>query len=185
MLPVEFVGCAAVGADFLSHARMASSYNVRGHMCGLLERLIHGALQEETEGKSALMLNHRGLKANQSVASCYGCSSVFERETQRETSAKGMDGDMELGTAGEVGEKMLGLFHFTSVAHHASLLHCSHRPRRICGMSKQFEVVASVNSPVVIDYSGDGRPQQVGATGLSAPCRCHPQAARSLEECTM
>ena len=50
MLPVEFVGCAAVGADFLSHARMASSYNVRGHMCGLLERICHAALEEDAAG---------------------------------------------------------------------------------------------------------------------------------------
>ncbi|CAE7464859.1 unnamed protein product [Symbiodinium sp. CCMP2456] len=36
----------ATGAEFLAHARRASSYNVRGHMCALLERIIHNALEE-------------------------------------------------------------------------------------------------------------------------------------------
>ena len=56
--PSSLFRCASGGAEFLAHARRASSYNVRGHMCALLERLIQNALEEETEGNPALTFEH-------------------------------------------------------------------------------------------------------------------------------
>ena len=41
---------ASGGAEFRSHLKTVSSYNVRGRMCGLLERICHAALEEDAAG---------------------------------------------------------------------------------------------------------------------------------------
>ncbi|CAE7613785.1 unnamed protein product, partial [Symbiodinium sp. KB8] len=39
------------GAEFRRHLKTVSSYNVRGRMCGLLERICHAALEEDAAGE--------------------------------------------------------------------------------------------------------------------------------------
>ena len=41
---------ASGGAEFRRHLKTVSSYNVRGRMCGLLERICHAALEEDAAG---------------------------------------------------------------------------------------------------------------------------------------